>query len=335
MRTHSTLASAAAGLAFALAAAGSTASTRGAAAGSPALLVLDQKANELVIVDPMARTVLGRVPTGEGPHEVAASADGRLAFVANYGPREAPGHTLSVIDIAARREVRKADLGALRRPHGLAVVEGKVYFTAEQNRALGRYDPEADRVDWIVGLGQDGTHMVVAAPDAKTLYTANIGSNSVTALRHDDGKLAHIAVGTQPEGLDIAPDGREVWAGHRTDGGIDVIDTATGKVKATIDAGRIAVRLKFTPDGRHVLVPDPEGGEVVVLDAEAHKGVKRIPVGEVPVGVVVAPDGRHAYVSLVAGGKVAVIDLEKLVSDGTIGVGSLSDGMAWAPAPRP
>src|SRR5438477_8734759 len=67
---------------------------------SPALLVLNKEENTLAIVDPATRRVVGRVPTGEAPHEVAVSADGRLAFVANYGSQNA-GNTISVIDLVA------------------------------------------------------------------------------------------------------------------------------------------------------------------------------------------------------------------------------------------
>ena len=112
----------------------------------------------LVIIDPATRKVRSSVETGPGPHEVAASADGHLAFVANYGTQAVAGQTLSVIDMASGKELRRADLGAFRRPHGLAVVGGKVYFTAEANRAVGRYDPEADKVDRVIGLGQDSGH---------------------------------------------------------------------------------------------------------------------------------------------------------------------------------
>src|SRR5687767_9777242 len=101
----------------------------------PFLLVLNKTDATLAIVEPASGKTIATVPTGPGPHEVAVSGDGRLAFVTNYGAN-APGSTLSVIDIAARREVRRVDLGDLRRPHGVAVVDGKVLFTAEANRAI-------------------------------------------------------------------------------------------------------------------------------------------------------------------------------------------------------
>jgi len=55
------------------------------------LLVGNKDENSLAFVDPATGKVLGRVPTGDGPHEVVASTDGKLAFVANYGTGPAPG----------------------------------------------------------------------------------------------------------------------------------------------------------------------------------------------------------------------------------------------------
>src|SRR5438045_9801138 len=110
-----------------------------AAAGlAPAetLLVLN-KEGSLAIVDPSSKKVLGTVRTGDQPHEVDVSADGKLAFVSNYGG----GNSLSVIDIAGRREIHRVDLSPLRRPHGMWAVGNKVYFTAAANRAIGRYAP--------------------------------------------------------------------------------------------------------------------------------------------------------------------------------------------------
>jgi len=44
-------------------------------------------------LDPSAMKVVGHVPVGEGPHEVAT--DGKLAFVANYGLAYAGQHNFS------------------------------------------------------------------------------------------------------------------------------------------------------------------------------------------------------------------------------------------------
>ncbi|MGH9902324.1 MAG: YncE family protein, partial [Pyrinomonadaceae bacterium] len=291
--------------------------------------------NTMAIVDPAAMKVVGSVAVGEGPHEVATSADGRFAYVANYGTQQVVGSTLSVIDIAARKETKRVDLKPLVRPHGIVEANGKIYFTAEANRAVARYDPAADRVDWVMGTGQDVSHMVVVSPDRRTAYTTNIASDSVTAIPlvptpGQPPRITHIPVGKQPEGLDLSPDGRELWAGHNGDQSLSIIDTATAKVKETVKVGGVPIRVKFTPDGRRVLITNPEDGELIVFDAATRREIKRVAVGEVPVGVLVTPDGRRAFVATMQSGKVVAVNLDDLTVAGSVETGKGPDGLGWA-----
>jgi YVTN family beta-propeller protein len=307
-------------------------STAGSDHGS--LLVLNKSDNTLAIIDPLTLKMLGLVPTGEAPHELIASADGRMAFVCNYGTTDRPGNTISIVDVASRKELRRVDLGALLRPHGITESNGKIYFTIEGSRAIARYDPTVGRIDWTMGTGQGGTHMLVAANASGKLYTANRDSDTVTAIAPATGTntwtMTQIAVGKAPEGIALSPDEREVWAAHRGDGGISIIDTATDRVKETLKMGRAPIRVKFTIDGRRVLVSDSQGNEVVVFDALTRKELKRIPVGGVPAGLLVEPSGRRAFVASTQANKVTVINLEDLTVNGTIEPGRGPDGLAWA-----
>ncbi len=295
------------------------------------LLVLNKIDNTLVAIDPADMKITGTVTVGRAPHEVTTSADGKLAFVANYGDQQ-PNNSLSVIDLAAMKEVKRVDLGALARPHGIAEANGKIYFTSEVSRTVARYDPATDRIDWIAGTGQSATHMLVLSPDRKSLYTANIASDSVTAITigaPTPAAIAQIKVGKQPEAIDISPDGREVWAGHNGDGGISVIDTQSRTVKESFNVGELPIRLKFTPDGKRVFVSDPKAGVVRVIDVASRKPVKSIPMEGTPVGMQMAPDGRRVYVALVEGGRVAAIDLEKLEVVASVETGNGPDGLAY------
>ncbi len=311
---------------------------------TPLLLVLSKSGAALELVDPATMKIVGRVPVGEDPHEVAVSADGRTAFVANYGKQQ-PGSTLSVVDLASRKEAKRVSLGALRRPHGIAVAGGKVYFTAEVNRVVARYDPQSDQVDWIMGTGQGGTHMLALSPAEDRVYTANIESGTVSVLDRAAGPGApgvrQVPAGKEPEAIAVSPDGREVWVGSRAGGAITVIDAAAEKVTATLPFQGVPIRLVFTPDGKRVLASDAAGGELVVLDAAARREVRRVPLGKVPVGLLAAPDGKRAYVALAAENRVAAVDLQSLTVSGTVETGPVPDGLAWAgsrpaaPAARP
>ena len=294
------------------------------------LLVLNKEDATLSFIDPRTGVTSSRVAVGEGPHEIVVSADGKLAFVSNYGTARAPGSTISVIDLAARRELRRFDLGILRRPHGLAFAAGRLYFTAEANRLIGRYDPAANQIDWLMGTGLTGTHMVLATPDAATLFAANIGSDSISIMQGNTHTV--VPVGKGPEGLDLSPDGKFLWTAHSRDGGVSIIDVATGKVVHTLDAGtRRSNRIKLTPDGKLALISDLEGGEVVVVDAAARRVTKRLKPGRTPEGVLFPPGGGDAYIALAGDDQIAVVDLRTLEVTRRIATGKGPDGMAWVP----
>src|SRR5258706_10153646 len=191
------------------------------------LLVLLRNASALAIVDPASGKVLGRVPVGRDPHEVSVTPDGRMAFVAS------PSEGISVIDVPAMKELRRVNTGALSAPHDVLYTAGKLYFTAEGYKTIGRYDPTANMVEWMLGIGQDGTHLLVLAKDQQTMWVPNRGSNSISVIDGVAGgppkfKTTAIPVaGTTPEGLHLSPDGRELSTARRGARSASILDTAT------------------------------------------------------------------------------------------------------------
>lgn len=302
-------------------------------AGRTELLILNKAEATMVIVDAKTLEIVAKVPTGDFPHEVAVSADGRTAYVANYGAQQ-PNNSISIIDVPSRKEVKRVDLGGFYRPHGIAVVDGKVYFTSEVSRSVARYDPETDRIDWVMGTGQTATHMLAMMPDGGKLFTANIASDTVTSINlkgpPNPANIKQIAVGRQPEAIDISPDGKEVWVGQNGDGKISIIDPSSDSIKEEISVGKVPIRVKFTPDGKHVLVSDASAGELVVVDAATRKELKRASVGGVPVGILVQPDGKRAFVALTQLDTVKVFDLEKMEFVKDLKPGDNPDGLGWA-----
>lgn len=304
---------------------------------SPALLVLEKEDSTVAIVDPANLKVVAHLPAGHDPHEIAASSDGRVAYITNYGAFSAPLHTLSVIDLVEQSALPAVELGALLAPHGICFAEGKVYFTAEGSKVIGRYDPSSKQIDWVLGVGQNRTHMLAVASDTKRIFTSNVNSDSISVLDRDGRADASgwretvIPVGKRPEGFDISPNGKELWAANSEDGSVSIIDLTTSKVAQTLDVQtKHSNRLKFTPDGKLVLVSDIGSGDLVVLDVASRKQLKRVSLGHATAGVLVQPDGSRAYVAVTSDNYVAVIDLRTLEVAGRIPVGRGPDGLAWA-----
>ncbi len=324
------------------------------------LLVLSKGAHTLSIVDPVTLKVLARVPVGNDPHEVIASTDGRTAFVSNYG--FGAFNTLAVVDLTRAQALPSIDLGPLRGPHGLAFVGGKLWFTAEAAKAIGRYDPATSHVDWIMGTGQNRTHMIHVFPDLNSIITTNVSSATVSLINKADPN-AHveppppppgnhpgpppphgppggdwdetvIPVGEGSEGFDVSPDGREIWVANARQGSISIIDRAARTVVATIPANLTgANRLKFTLDGRLVLISGMGSSPLTVYDAHTRTEQKRLAIGRGAAGIVLEPNGNRAFVACSPDNNVAVIDLHTLTQVGRIDAGPEPDGLAWATRP--
>ncbi|HVC47849.1 MAG TPA: YncE family protein [Terracidiphilus sp.] len=326
-----------------------------------ALLVLSKTNHTLAIVNPKTLKVVARVPVGPDPHEVIASTDGRTAYVSNYG--FGAYHTLARIDLIHHKQLAFIDLAPLRGPHGLDFVHGEVWFTAEGAKAIGRYNPATRKVDWIMGTGQNRTHMLHVFPDLKRIVTTNVASGTVTILDKTNGPaglhgpppgspmgMGHargggpppgppggdwnetvVKVGRGSEGFDVTPDGKEMWVANAQDGTISVIDLTEKKVVATLDADvPSANRLKFTLDGKLALVSLLGGPDLVILDVATRQVVKRLPIGHGAAGVLMDPDGKRVYVSCGPDNDVAVIDLKTLTVVGHVYPGGNPDGLAWA-----
>ncbi|HEY2819513.1 MAG TPA: hypothetical protein VGJ06_00620 [Candidatus Acidoferrum sp.] len=273
---------------------GAAASTLGQTP-SPALLVLEKNDGTMAMVDPASMKVVARVPAGTDPHEIVASTDGRVAYISNYGGTDSELHTISVVDLLAHKELPAIDLGALHSAHGLFYAGDKLYFTVETNKAFGRYDPAAKSIDWVLGTGQDRTHMVYVFQDLQRIVTSNVNSGTISVIEHVDGpsfgpppgagggpggpgpggpppgmppggprktwKITNVPAGQGVEGFDVSPDGKEIWAANAGDGTVTIIDVASKTVKATVPISvNRANRLKITPDGKQVLISGLGGG---------------------------------------------------------------------------
>jgi YVTN family beta-propeller protein len=326
------------------------------------ILVLSKRDRTLAIVDPSTLKVVARVPVGDDPHEVIASSDGRTAYVSNYGGGSL--HTLAVIDLVAQKALEPIDLSPLRGPHGLTFVGGKTWFTVEGSKAIGSYDPALKKIDWVLGTGQNRTHMIYVADDLKHIVTTNVSSGTVSLIEKNshppgqgmpppppDGNKSGmtpgprrpmgmpggdwdetvVKVGNGSEGFDISPGGKEIWIANAQDGTISIIDYPAKQVSQTLAADVTgANRLKFTKDGRLVLVSTLNGEALTIIDAESRKTVKRLKIGHGAAGILIDPDGIRAYIACTPDGYVVVIDLKSLETIAKIDAGPEPDGMAWA-----
>ena len=115
------------------------------------LLIGNKSDDTLTFVDTATLEIVGEAKTGRGPHELTATPDGKWAYVSNY---EGSGNSLSLIDVAGRKEVKKIPLEPYLGPHKTVsplpmvtdamIAPGPKKAKTESNRLFSRSHPVED-----------------------------------------------------------------------------------------------------------------------------------------------------------------------------------------------
>jgi DNA-binding beta-propeller fold protein YncE len=302
------------------------------------LLVANQGDLALSLIDADAGKEVARVPTEEvRAHEVAVSADGRLAYLPIYGNSGVgqpgtDGHSIEIVDLEKRSVVQTIELGHGVRPHCVKLgPDGLLYVSAELDHAVDVFDPQTQKLVASVPTEQPESHMVVISHDGKRAYTSNVGPGTVSVLDLVSRKTVKvIPVAKTDQRISMSVDGRYVFTSDESQPRLAVIDTAKNEVSQWLALPAVGYGTAPTLDGRWLLVTMQHVNQVAVVDLSQMKVVKTIDVPANPVQILMRPDRPLAYVSCSGAGKVAVIDLKNWQVAQTIDAGKGADGMAWA-----
>jgi len=80
-------------------------------------------------------------------------------------------------------------------------------------------------------------------------------------------RFRSLSLAGQPIGIDIAPNGGEVWIGNYQSNIFTIIDAATDRIVQTVSAvGDGPARIKFTPDGKYVWVSNSRSNDSIGFD---------------------------------------------------------------------
>jgi len=300
---------------------------------SGTLVVTNKAPSTATIIDVATGRALATLPTGNNPHEVVLSANGRTAVITDYGTGNAP--TLTVIDVPVKRVVRTISLGQYTAPHGIVYLPGDslVAVTSERTQNVVIVAVGSGEVRKAIPTRNPGSHMVGVTGDGRRAWTGDMGSHTVSELDLTTGSYVRsIPVPNQPEAINVTPDGREVWVGSNQTGKVSVVDPATGSVTTAAEGVSWPYRVLFTPDAKTVVIPDMRNHEVRFLDRATRRELSRISLpGAGPQGVIMTPDGRYLLESLSTQAQVVVIDMRTRTVVGHIPAGQTPDGIAYTP----
>jgi YVTN family beta-propeller protein len=148
--------------------------------------------------------------------------------------------------------------------------------------------------------GQVLVHGLGFSPDSHTLAVVSIGSNSVTFIDTQSGRVKHTTyLGRSPHEAFFTPDGHEVWVSVRGENYISVLDGDSYEERNRIQAPNGPGMTIFSPDGRLAYVCSSFVPELDIFDVQKQSLVGKVvqPSPFCP-NIAAAPDGTQVWFTL-------------------------------------
>lgn len=297
------------------------------------LVVANNGANSVGIIDTLTGQWLAALSVGRGPHEATISRDGRTAYVAESGSPESHGNSIAVIDVAKRRFKTRFVLSDCKMPHDLRVSRDgkKLWIACAPTQSVVEIDANSGRHRQTWKTNVDGGWMLEVSPDENTLLVAHLEGGGVTFIDRQSGAVKFVPTAQGEMAFDITPNGKEVWAANSQKNSLTVIDVPARKVAAQFPLpGEHPIRLKFTPDGKLAVIPLSEQKKLLLYDVQARKLLETIDLPATPKVTAVSKDGKRAYIGSPDSDQVMVVDLESRRVVQSIKVGKQPDGVSVA-----
>ncbi|HEY0172473.1 MAG TPA: cytochrome D1 domain-containing protein [Pyrinomonadaceae bacterium] len=290
------------------------------AARAGVLVIAHMGDSQVALVDGATFQTLATLDTGRNPHEVRVSPDGRRAYVA-------AGKTITAVDLESRKVRATFDLGSYSAHDVRVSRDGRrIWAACAPSQTILELDADAGKILKTYRTDQQGSWFVEVTPDERKLYTPNLEGKSVSVIDRATGGVKIIRFDHPVYGIDITPDGRQVWVSGR---GMAVIDTAADAVTATVKTTEPETgRIRLTSDGKKVVVALSK--KLAVYDAKTRHLISETELGSSPKVLTLSADGRRAFLTNPDANTVSVVDIEAGKLLATFRTGKTPDGIGWA-----
>ena len=264
------------------------------------LYVVCTGTNELLSVDPAAKTVVARVTVGNVPRGLTLSPDGLRIYVANTWSD-------NVTEVDARSFKALRTLPAGFEPTGLAVdTRHGVLYVAN------RLGDDVSVIDLASGIDErhlaagKGASYVTLSPDGAHAFVTHIYPNAGDFRAEPESEITEI---------DTAA--RRVCARIPLHNAAGIFHTAFSR------NGRIGITAELRPKNLIPLAHVEHGwvfGDSLAVFGDDIGGVVQLPLDELdtffslPFGTAISADQSRVYVSASGSNQVAAIDLKELVA---------------------
>jgi YVTN family beta-propeller protein len=309
------------------------------------LYIVNKLSSSITVFDLFNGENISEIPIDVQPYKITTVSKLNQVIVANYGSNNVIGSSLTAINTKTNTIENTIQLEGSLRPYGIASFpqSNKVGTVTHVGNNLLVVNTETGIIEKNIPTKQIVSNLLVLDPIKPFAYVTNINSNSVSIIDLNLNlvvKNIHCGLGTF--GIDIVPDGSEVWVTNKQENSISIINTETFKVTNVLKTGEEPLCLKFSVNGQYCLVTNSNDGTVTVYNQKSKKLIKTIQIpgkkGLIerimyhtprPVDVLMHPNGSYAFVSNSNANKIEVIDMKTFTLVSTIGTGKIPDGLAF------
>ncbi len=244
--------------------------------------------NNLKVISTATDKVVKTIALTGRPNQCAATPDGRFAGVPIRNRDR-----VDIVDITLGKVVKTLPV---KVPHNCynAGSNNDIFVSSMGDHEILRIDLQ--KMDYVQKIPVGGIPRPYAVShDEQVLYSALTDLHGFV-IASIEGKSALRRVELPPappstcalephtptHGLEISPDGKEVWATSLADAGVYVYDVATGKLSNEIHVGKCPNWITFSPDGKYCCVSNSGSDDCSIIDTQTRREVARIPVGKGP-----------------------------------------------------
>jgi DNA-binding beta-propeller fold protein YncE len=246
----------------------------------------DEAADQLSVISRDEIRVVATIPMGTGsrPHHLMASPNGRLIYVAEYNH-----NVVGVVDTARNANVEDivASRDALAKTHAVWITgDGKALYatnegaTQSSGGTLSKLDARTGELLWEIPIGVRPSEVLVTK-DGRTAYVSVRNENAVRVVDvgGDEPALGPlVAIGTQPDTLQLSEDGGTLAVGLRGTPQLAFMDTATLAVRKVTVAGHgISGHEWLSANGKFAFVALESPGSVATVDTETGEVLRDTP----------------------------------------------------------
>ena len=250
----------------------------------------DEAADQVSVISRDEIRVVGTIPMGAGskPHHLMASPNGKLIYVAEYNH-----NVVGLVDTDRNENVEDfvASRNNLAKTHAVWITgDGRDLYTTNEGATqssggtLSKLDARSGTLLWEIPIGIRPSEVLVTK-DGKTAYVSVRNDNAVRVVDVSGeepvlGPL--VAIGTQPDTLQLSNDGSTLVVGLRGTPQLAFLDTETLAVRHLTVAGHgISGHEWLSANGKFTFVAmegaGTNAGSLATVDTETGEVLRDTP----------------------------------------------------------